>query len=116
MSVAALDALQLHHALAAGGRESLAPRFFDRVAEVVDVVWRMTVGSDFVFPRTTGPKPRGTDAFNRYLSRVVRTAHVDGTAADRFLRVLRLERPPTVLLAPDVLWRVLLPQWAHRRG
>ena len=116
MSVAALDALQLHHALAAGGRENLAPRFFDRVAEVVDVVWRMTVGSDFVFPQTTGPKPCGTDAFNCYLSRVIRTAHVDGTAADPFLRVLRLERPPTALLAPDVLWRVLLPRWAHRRG
>lgn len=111
MSVAALDALHLHHALAAGGRATLAPRFFDRVASVVDTVWRITVGADFVFPRTTGPKPPGTDAVNRYLSRLVRTAHTDGTVAERYFRVLRLERPPTALLTPYVLGRVLLPTW-----
>ncbi|ESP87344.1 NAD(P)/FAD-dependent oxidoreductase [Candidatus Halobonum tyrrellensis] len=109
MSVAALDALHLHHALAAGGRANLAPRFFDRVGSVVDTVWRITVCSDFAFERTTGPKPRGTDAVNRYLSRLVRTAQADGRVAERYLRVLRLERPPTALVTPEVLGRVLLP-------
>lgn len=109
MSVAALDALHLHHTLAAGGRAALAPRFFDRVGSVVDTVWRITVCSDFAFDRTTGPKPRGTDAVNRYLSRLVRTAHADGRVAERYLRVLRLERPPTALVTPGVLGRVLLP-------
>ena len=116
MSVAALDALALHHALAVGGRDRLAPRFFERVARVVDAVWRTTVGSDFAFPGTTGPKPVGPDADNRYLARGVRTAHVDRRVALQLLRVLRLERRPTALLAPDVLWRVLLPTRTSRFG
>jgi 2-polyprenyl-6-methoxyphenol hydroxylase-like FAD-dependent oxidoreductase len=116
MSVAALDALQLHHALASGGLEDLAPRFFERAAAVVDVVWRMAVGADFEFPGTEGPKPRGTDLFNRYLTRLIRTAHADGQVADQFSRVLRLEQPPTTLLALGVLWRVLAPQWLTRRA
>jgi 2-polyprenyl-6-methoxyphenol hydroxylase-like FAD-dependent oxidoreductase len=108
MSVAALDALALHSALA-GGRDGLGARFFERVGDVVDVVWRMTVGADFEFAATTGPKPRGTDLFNRYVARVVDRAHTNGYVSDQFARVLRLEQRPTSLLAPDVLWRVLAP-------
>ncbi len=113
MSIAALDALQLHHTLA-GGLSNLESRFFDRVGDVVDTVWRMTVGADFEFPATEGPKPPGTDLSNRYVSRVIDTAHTDGHVADRFARVLRLEQPPTALLAPSVLWRVATPAWVRR--
>lgn len=108
MSVAALDALALHHALA-GGLDDLAPRFFDRVGAAVDVVWRMTVGSDFAFDATTGPKPRGTALYNRYVDRVVDTAQSNPHVSDQLARVFRLEQPPTSLLAPSVLWRVLAP-------
>ena len=110
MSVAALDALQLHHALAADDLDALASQFFDRVGEVVDIVWRMTVGADFEFPATEGPKPRGTDLFNRYVARVIETAHSDPHVSDAFARVLRLERRPTTLLSPGVAWRVLAPE------
>lgn len=109
MSVAALEALLLHHAFAAGGRENLALRFFERTEAVVDLVWRMAVGGDFGFPETEGPKPRGTDLFNRYLSRLLRSAHSDAELTDAFYRVLRLEHPPTALLHPTVMWRVLFP-------
>ncbi|MFB6252276.1 MAG: FAD-dependent oxidoreductase [Halobellus sp.] len=105
MSAAALDALHLHHALA-NGRENLAPRFFDRAANTLDVVWRMTVGSDFEYPETEGEKPAGTDAFNRYLSWVVDAAHEDSYVAEQFTRVLRLEVRPTALLTPGMLGRV----------
>jgi 2-polyprenyl-6-methoxyphenol hydroxylase-like FAD-dependent oxidoreductase len=105
MSVAALDALALHHTLASG-RDDLAPRFFDRASDTIDVVWRMAVGSDFEYPQTEGEKPRGTDLLNRYLSWVVDAAHTDSYVAEEFTRVLRLEAPPTVLLRPGVLRRV----------
>ncbi|MFB6089723.1 MAG: FAD-dependent oxidoreductase [Halobellus sp.] len=105
MSVAALDALQLHHTLAEG-RSDLQSRFFDRVADPLDTVWRMTVGADFEFPETEGEKPPGTDLFNRYLSWVVDAAHTDGHVAEAFTRVLRLETPPTSLMRPNVLGRV----------
>ncbi|OYR53741.1 FAD-dependent oxidoreductase [Halorubrum halodurans] len=109
MSVAALDALVLHHALAAGGLDDLAPRFFDRTASIVEAVWRVAVGADFAFEATDGPKPTGTDPFNRYVDRLVATAHDDGRVTDAYYRVFRLEREPTSLLRPAVLWRVLTP-------
>jgi len=109
MSVAALEALLLHQELAAGGRENLATRFFDRAGTLVDTVWLISVGADFEFTQTAGPKPRGTTLFNRYLSRLVRGAHSDGALADAFYRVLRLEQSPTTLLRPGVAWRVLRP-------
>ncbi len=70
MSVAALQALVLHHVLASGGPDDLGPRFFDHVPAVVEPPWRLAVGSDFRFEETVGPKPTGTDLVNRYLARL----------------------------------------------
>ncbi|MDL5363318.1 NAD(P)/FAD-dependent oxidoreductase [Halalkalicoccus sp. NIPERK01] len=109
MSVAALEALVLHHVLATDGREALALRFFARVAEVVDTAWMMAIGADFGFPQTRGPKPRGTALFDWYLSRLFRRAHTDGALTDAFTSVLSMQQPPTVLFRPRILWRVLGP-------
>lgn len=109
MSVGALDALLLHHALADGGREGLATRYFDRVENVVDAVWRLAVGRDFAFERTTGPRPRGTGLADRYLSRLIRQAHTDPVLREALTRVLILERTASTLLSPAIVWRVLRP-------
>ena len=109
MSVAALDALALHHELPRGV-DGLGPRVFDRVSEVVDEAWKTAVASDFVFDRTTGPKPFATDLLNSYADRLVTRAHDDGRLTEAFLRVFRLERPATSLLRPRTLWRVLRPR------
>lgn len=109
MSVAALEAVVLHHTLATGGSEELAMRFFDRAEEVIDIAWKMAVGADFGFSQTTGPKPRGTDLFNRYLSRLTRKAHTDGELRHAFYQAIVMERPPTSLLRPSVMWRVFGP-------
>jgi 2-polyprenyl-6-methoxyphenol hydroxylase-like FAD-dependent oxidoreductase len=109
MSVAALEALQLHHALRTRGRERLATRYFDRIEPVVDDAWRLAAGADFRYPGTTGPKPRGTDLLNRYLARLTRKAHTDGALAESFMRVVAMESRPTALVHPRVVWRVLKP-------
>jgi 2-polyprenyl-6-methoxyphenol hydroxylase-like FAD-dependent oxidoreductase len=109
MSVAALEALQLHHALATGRCDDLAPRFFEQAETVVDAAWTMATGSDLQFSQTVGPKPRGTDLFDRYLSRLVERAHADGVLADAFARVVTMQKPPTSLLRPGIVWRVLRP-------
>ncbi len=108
MSVAALEALALHHTLASGGRDALADRFFDRAEGIVDTAWMLAVGADFAFPETDGPKPAGTDLVNRYFSRLLRRAHTDGTLRDAFGRVLMMERPPRSLFHPRIVWRVLI--------
>ena len=110
MSVAALDALALHHELP-GGIDGLGPRVFDQVSDVVNEAWRTAVGNDFIFDQTSGPKPLATDLVNRYADRLVRRAHDDGTLTEAFLRVFRLERSTTSLLRPRILWRVLRPRF-----
>jgi 2-polyprenyl-6-methoxyphenol hydroxylase-like FAD-dependent oxidoreductase len=109
MSVAALEALLVHHALASGGRERLALRFFERAEPVVDSPWSIAVGGDFEFPQTRGPKPPGTDLFNRYVARLMSKAQSDGRLREALYRVFMMERPPTSLLRPSVAWRVLAP-------
>jgi hypothetical protein len=109
MSVAALDALALHHELA-DGRANLGPRVFDRVSPIIDEPWRLAVGNDFIFEATTGPKPTGTDLFNRYVARLLDRAHEDAALTEAFFRVFRMERPATSLLHPRIVWRVLRPR------
>lgn len=108
MSVAALEALALHHVLSTG-REDVGTRFFDRAASIVDGAWTIAVGSDFEFPQTTGPKPSGTDLVNRYLARLSRKAQTDGVLAEAFAHVVAMETSPRSLFRPTVLWRVLRP-------
>lgn len=109
MSVAALDALALHHELA-DGLDGLGPRLFRRTKRPIDEAWKTAVGNDFIFNQTTGPKPFGTDVLNSYVDRLVNRAHDDGKLTEAFLRVFRLERPATSLLRPRILWRVLRPR------
>jgi 2-polyprenyl-6-methoxyphenol hydroxylase-like FAD-dependent oxidoreductase len=109
MSVAALEALMLHDVLATGDQEPLAVSFFDRVTEIVDPAWMLATGADFGFSQTRGEKPRGAAFFNWYLSRLFRKAHTDSVLTDAFTRVLSMQQPPTSLLRPGILWRVLRP-------
>lgn len=107
MSVAALESLLLHHELASSGLEELPERVFERVDSVIEPAWKTAVGSDFEFPQTTGPKPRGADLINRYVSRLLRKAHSDGQLREEFYRVLMMEKPPTALFKPHVIRRVI---------
>lgn len=109
MSVAALEALVLHHTLAASDGTSNALRFFDDVEPIVDVPWAIAVGGDFEFAETTGPKPRGTDLFNRYIARLLRKAHSDWRLREAIVQVFMMTQPPRSLLRPGTAWRVLKP-------
>lgn len=75
----------------------------------VDIAWNMAVGNDHQFPQTRGPKPRGTDLLNWYLSRYIRQAHTDGELWDDFFGVQMMERPPSTLFSPGNVWRVFAP-------
>ena len=109
MSVAALHALVLHHTLAENGLGEIGLEFFADVEPIVETAWMMAVGGDFQFPETTGPKPRGTTLMGWYLSRLTRKAHTDRDLAERFFRVIMMEKSPSTLLRPGVMWRVLKP-------
>ena len=110
MSVAALDALALHHGLSAG-LSGIAPRVFNQIAPVVDEAWQTAVTNDFIFDQTDGSKPFAADLLNTYTALLVTKAHNDGVLTEAFLRVFRLERPATSLLYPRIVWRTLRPSW-----
>ena len=78
-------------------------------ADLIDIVWRTVVGTDFQFAQTTGPKPTGAEVANWYIDRLVRRAHADPVLSEAFARVTRLEKPPTALLRPQIAWHVLRP-------
>lgn len=109
MSVAALQAAQLHHTLATDGHTGMALEFFERAGRVVDEAWALSTGADFKYPETTGPKPFATRIKNRYLARMLRKAHTDWRVAEAFGRVGFMETGAKSLIHPAIVWRVLKP-------
>ncbi|MFI6066610.1 FAD-dependent oxidoreductase [Micromonospora sp. NPDC051227] len=106
MTVAALEALTLREHL----RTGLAPRpgeFFRDAARVVDVPWDISAGSDLSFPGVVGPRPPKVRIANAYMSRVQAAAVRDGAVTRSFMRVAGLVDPPTDLMRPRMMWRVL---------
>ncbi|HEY0616675.1 MAG TPA: FAD-dependent monooxygenase [Kribbella sp.] len=109
MSSAALQADALDDVARAVGVLSpeLPKRFHRKAARVINAPWRIAVGGDFGHPATMGPKPAGTAQLNGYIGHVVRAAHVSVPVAQAFNRVLQLADPPTALLRPGTVVRVL---------
>jgi 2-polyprenyl-6-methoxyphenol hydroxylase-like FAD-dependent oxidoreductase len=110
MSSAALQARALgevieHHGATA---PTVAAAFYRRAAKVVDVPWKIAAGADFADPRTTGPKPAGTDLINRYLDKVFKACHTSVPVARKILRVQNLLARPESLMTPAMIVRVLL--------
>jgi 2-polyprenyl-6-methoxyphenol hydroxylase-like FAD-dependent oxidoreductase len=111
MTSAAKQAAALDRTLRAQpDRASLAKRFFEEAAKVVDIPWQLAAGEDFQYPETVGPKPLGTDLINAYVSRVHQATHKDAVVYGAFLQVMNLLKPPTSLFHPKIVWRVLRNQ------
>ena len=108
MTVAAFEALVLHHTLA-DGEDALAARFFEAATSVIDIAWSMGVGPDFEFPETEGPRPSGSRLAGWYVGRLKRRARRDPVLTEALTQVIQFERPPSSLFRPHVMWRVLSP-------
>jgi 2-polyprenyl-6-methoxyphenol hydroxylase-like FAD-dependent oxidoreductase len=108
MTSAAQQAQVLGECLDRAGRVDtrMARRYFKAAARIVNVPWSMAVGSDFAYAGTTGPKPPGTDALNRYTDRLIVAAQHDDAVSVRFNEVVALLRRPEALLTPGMLYRV----------
>jgi 2-polyprenyl-6-methoxyphenol hydroxylase-like FAD-dependent oxidoreductase len=107
MSVVALESMELA-ATMAEGNEKLAQRFFRRAAKVVDTPWAISVGNDLRSPETVGPRNRGANFINWYMSKLLQAAQTDPIPAVAFFRVANLLAPPRSVLHPRVAWRVLI--------
>ncbi|MET0390950.1 MAG: FAD-dependent monooxygenase [Polyangiales bacterium] len=113
MTVAALEAQALHDCLQAGEAQ-LGARYFRQVAKLIDVPWSIVVGGDFAFDGVEGKRPRGWRITNAYMSKLQAVAAEDREVSYAFLRVIHLVAPPSLLLSPRILWRVLKPRPVRR--
>jgi hypothetical protein len=106
MSVAAMEATALD-AVLTGGLDGLARRFYARARKILDIPWTIATGEDLRFDQVEGARPPGFHLVNAYLERVHAVASEDPEVCRRFFNVLNLLAPPTSLMRPRVLWRVL---------
>ena len=106
MTVAALEALELQGELAEG-KPDLARGFFVRAAKVVDIPWSIAAGNDLRMPEATGQRTFAVRVLNAYMAKLHRAAHHDPAVALAFHRVGNLLAPPTAVIDPRIIWRVL---------
>jgi 2-polyprenyl-6-methoxyphenol hydroxylase-like FAD-dependent oxidoreductase len=115
MSVAAMQALALRDTLAEGDHE-LSRRFFRAAAKPIDIAWQLAVGGDLGLPEVEGPRPPALQVINAYLGRLLSAAERDPVLVEQFARVSHLLDPPTKLLRPGVLRRVVAGNLSRRTG
>ncbi|WP_367130021.1 FAD-dependent oxidoreductase [Saccharothrix sp. HUAS TT1] len=106
MTVAALESEALRRCLD-DGEANLAARFFKAAAKIIDPVWQLNALGDLALPEIPGHRSPSTRALNRYVARLQRVAAHDPVAATAFIRTIGLLQPPTSILRPDVLARVV---------
>lgn len=107
MTVAAIEAEILRRCLR-GGEHDLARRFFRAAAKAINPAWQLSAGGDLALPEIEGHRPLATRVINRYVARLHRVAQHDTTVSAAFRRVGLLLDPPSAVLAPRILLRVLL--------
>lgn len=106
MSMAAIEALILSRCLRQGDR-NLPRRFFRASAKEIRVAWHAAVGSDLALPQIAGKRPPSIRIINAYLDRVLAAAETDPAVVQQFLRSMNLIDPPSHLLRPSMMLRVM---------
>ncbi len=107
MTVAALQATALRDELARSDPPH-ARRYFRRIAALIDPPWTVAAGADLAHPQVVGARGPTVRILNRYLPHLHAAAAHDPVLATAILRVTGLLDPPTALLRPDRLARLLL--------
>ncbi|MDI1263822.1 MAG: monooxygenase, partial [bacterium] len=106
MTVAAQEAVLLRECLNAGSAD-LARRFFAGASAVIDTPWDIAVGNDLRHPNVVGARPPKVRFINWYIGKLHMAARHDARLAIAFLEVANLEAPPTRLLSPAIVMRVI---------
>ena len=115
MTVAAQETALLRECLDAGDAD-LARRFFAAAATAIDTPWDIAVGNDLRHPQVAGPRSPKVRFINWYIGKLHMAARHDARLATAFLKVANLEAPPTKLLQPAIVMRVLQGNFSRRHG
>jgi hypothetical protein len=106
MSVAALQAIALLEALASGA-DRLSQRHFKATRRIVDTAWGLAIASDLSLPEVDGERSLLTRLSNAWVEHILQAAEDDAYVAEAFGSVTDLLAPPTVLMQPRLIWRVV---------
>jgi 2-polyprenyl-6-methoxyphenol hydroxylase-like FAD-dependent oxidoreductase len=109
MSVALMQAEQLGSAVERG-RLATVQR---ELARIADAAWTIAAGGDLAYPRVQGKRTRFGRFMSRYMRELFRACTVDGRLVDTLWNVTNLVAPPSALLHPATVLRVV---WAKRRA
>jgi 2-polyprenyl-6-methoxyphenol hydroxylase-like FAD-dependent oxidoreductase len=106
MTVAAMEAAVLRECLA-NGETQLAKRFFTKAGKIIDIPWNAAIGNDLGFPEVEGPRSLLVRFLNWYLGKLHLAAHTDAQVSIAFLKVINMVAPPSSILHPQIVWRVM---------
>ena len=106
MSVAAHQAVALRTLLTTGATPAPAA-WFAAIQPMMDVAWELTCSSDLAVRAIAGRRDLMTRFRNGYLARLHGAAARDPALTARFMRVAGLAAPPSTLLRPTAVVRVL---------
>jgi 2-polyprenyl-6-methoxyphenol hydroxylase-like FAD-dependent oxidoreductase len=113
MTVAAQEAALLQQCLEQGDAD-LARRFFAAATDAIDIPWDIAVGNDLRHPKVQGARSAKIRFINWYIGKLHLAARDDAELATAFLRVANLEAPPTLLLSPANVLRVIRGNLSRR--
>jgi len=107
MSSAAMQAEVLDSVLGRSPLKVIWKSYFKQVAQLLKTPWEVTLAEDFKFPETEGIPPKIPKLIERYFSKLSRVMNQDPVLFKAFVQVLNLVKPPTSLLRPSLIWRVI---------
>jgi 2-polyprenyl-6-methoxyphenol hydroxylase-like FAD-dependent oxidoreductase len=116
MTVAAVSALVLRDHLN-GGSAPKPLQFFHALAhDVIDPPWEMTQTVDLSFPSVPGPRTAKVRMGQTYLGMVQTAATHDGNVTAAYMRAAGMVDPPTALMRPSMVMRVMWDCTRQRLG
>ncbi|HSN98969.1 MAG TPA: FAD-dependent monooxygenase [Candidatus Nanopelagicales bacterium] len=90
-----------------GSLDGLTTAFHARVAEMIEMPWRIATGEDLRFPEVEGERTRALPLLNWYAGHVHALCGYDPEVTARFYRVQHMLARPRALLHPRVALAVL---------
>jgi 2-polyprenyl-6-methoxyphenol hydroxylase-like FAD-dependent oxidoreductase len=110
-TVAALSALVLRQHLHSGAAPIPQQYFSDLARDVIDAPWEMTHTVDLSYPGVPGRRTLKVRIGQAYLARVQAAATRDGTVTAAYMRAAGMVDPPSALMRPGFMLRVLRKSW-----
>ena len=107
MSASSIQAEILDQVLEKSHSDFNWQKFFKGVAKEIQNPWDLTITEDFKFEGTEGTPPKIPGILVRYFTKLNRVVNNDPVIFKSFAKVLNMMNAPTILLKPNIIWRVI---------